>query len=190
MKFTFKEISPKFWPDFERLFGDNGACGGCWCQWWRLPKGGKIWEEYKGAKNKRRMKKLITAGNLNGLLAFDGNRAVAWCSFGPRSDFPRLDNTKSYKRDDTDGVWSINCFFIDRNYRGKNLTRLMLGEVCKILKRKKVEIAEGYPTPLTLKGEKQAAAFSFTGPLKIFEEAGFEIVQRISHSRPLVRKKL
>ena len=24
--------------DFEELFGANGACGGCWCMFWRLPR--------------------------------------------------------------------------------------------------------------------------------------------------------
>ena len=23
------------WSDFEFLFGDRGACGGCWCMSWR-----------------------------------------------------------------------------------------------------------------------------------------------------------
>ena len=41
------------WPVIRRLFGDNGACGGCWCMWWRVPRGGKLWEEAKGGKNPR-----------------------------------------------------------------------------------------------------------------------------------------
>jgi len=24
------------WPQFELLFGQRGACGGCWCMLWRL----------------------------------------------------------------------------------------------------------------------------------------------------------
>ena len=59
--YTFKEVSSGLWPDFEKLFGANGACGGCWCQWWRMPKGGKLWEETKGAKAKRMMKKLFAS---------------------------------------------------------------------------------------------------------------------------------
>ena len=26
------------WDDFEELFGEKGACGGCWCMSWRLKK--------------------------------------------------------------------------------------------------------------------------------------------------------
>ena len=36
MKTTFKPLSKNNWEDFVELFGSNGACGGCWCMWWRL----------------------------------------------------------------------------------------------------------------------------------------------------------
>jgi hypothetical protein len=26
------------WIDLEKLFGAHGACGGCWCMWWRLKR--------------------------------------------------------------------------------------------------------------------------------------------------------
>ncbi|HEB84575.1 MAG TPA: N-acetyltransferase, partial [Bacteroidetes bacterium] len=28
-------LSPERWGDFEALFGERGACGGCWCMYWR-----------------------------------------------------------------------------------------------------------------------------------------------------------
>jgi len=188
--YTFKEVSSEYWPDFEKLFGDNGACGGCWCQWWRLPRGGKLWDQTKGAKAKRMMKKLFMSNAITGLLAFDGDKAVGWCSYGPREVFPRLNRTKAYARDDIEGVWSINCFFIDRHYRKKGLARLMLAAAVKFIKKKKVKIIEAYPVTLTKDGNQLPAAFSYTGPLKLFTDEGFEIIQQLSPSRPLVRKIL
>lgn len=32
---TFHPLTPKRWPDVEKLFGARGACGGCWCMFWR-----------------------------------------------------------------------------------------------------------------------------------------------------------
>jgi GNAT superfamily N-acetyltransferase len=188
--FTFKEVAPSLWKDFENLFGENGACGGCWCQWWRLPRGGKLWEETKGVNARRRMKRLFRSGEITGLLAYDGPKPVGWCSYGPRSVFPRLEVTKAYKRDDIDGVWSINCFFIDRQYRRQGLARQMLLAALKFLRRKKVRLVEAYPVTLTKEGNYLPPAFSYTGPLKIFEEAGFKIIQQLSPSKPLVRKRL
>jgi hypothetical protein len=31
-----RELAPGLWADLEALFGGNGACGGCWCMYWRL----------------------------------------------------------------------------------------------------------------------------------------------------------
>ncbi len=42
------------WLDFELLFGKNGACGGCWCMLWRLPR--KQFECQKGETNRKAMK--------------------------------------------------------------------------------------------------------------------------------------
>ena len=189
-RFQFKEAGAALWPAFEKLFGENGACGGCWCQYWRVPKGGKTWEAAKYDMARKAMKHLFLTNRVTGLLAFDGDRAVGWCSFGPRRDFPRIENMKAYRRDDTDGVWSINCFFIDKNYRRRGLAREMLRAALKFIKKKKVRVVEAYPTPLSRNGNKLPPAFSWTGPMKIFEEAGFEIIQRLSYSRPLARKKL
>lgn len=188
--FTFKEVTSSLWPDFERLFGQNGACGGCWCQWWRLPKGGRLWEETRGAKARKMMRALFKNGDITGLLAYDGATPVGWCSYGPRSVFPRLDRTRAYRRDDSDEVWSINCFFIDRHYRRQGLARSMLKAALAFMKKRKVQRVEGYPVTLTKDGRQLPPAFSYQGPLKIFQEAGFEIIQQLSPSRPLVRRSL
>jgi len=189
-EFTFKEVSPTLWKDFETLFGANGACGGCWCQWWRLPRGGKLWEETKGAKAKRMMKRLFSYGEITGLLAYDDTKPVGWCSYGPRTAFPRLERTKAYQRDDIDQVWSINCFFIDRHYRRRGLARVMLDAALKFMKQRRVKLAEAYPVTLTRKGKQLPAVFAYTGPLKIFEDAGFKIVQQLAPSRPMVRRQI
>ena len=185
--FKFKEAAPELWKDLEKLFGDNGACGGCWCQWWRVPRGGKLWEETKGTKAKKQMKALFKSGEITGLIVYDGTRAVAWLSYGPRLNFSRTERIKAYSRDDIESVWSINCFFIDRKYRRQGLAKLMLDAALKFMKRRNVKIVEAYPTPLTKAGKKLPAAFVYTGPLKIFEDTGFAIIQRASYSRPLVR---
>lgn len=188
--FTFKEASPELWKDLENLFGENGACAGCWCQFWRVPKGGRAWEIAQGEYAQKAMRSLFKTGEITGLLAFDDKKAVGWCSYGPRTDFPRTETMKAYRRNDIEKIWSINCFFIDKKYRKKGLAREMLKAALNYLKKSKVKIVEGYPVPLTKAGEKLPPAFSYTGPLTIFEEAGFEIIQRLSFSRPLVQKTL
>jgi hypothetical protein len=50
----FYPATPSRWPDIETLFGEHGACGGCWCMVWRLRA--KVWSAGKGAKNKSAFK--------------------------------------------------------------------------------------------------------------------------------------
>ena len=35
---TFEPLSRKNWGHFVELFGDKGACGNCWCMYYRLKK--------------------------------------------------------------------------------------------------------------------------------------------------------
>jgi hypothetical protein len=47
-------VTPSRWKDVEELFGERGACDGCWCMFWRFPR--KQCEAGKGAKNKSALK--------------------------------------------------------------------------------------------------------------------------------------
>jgi GNAT superfamily N-acetyltransferase len=115
---------------------------------------------------------------------------VGWCSFGPRADFPRLETVKAYRRDDTADVWCVNCFFIARGYRGQGVARKLLAAAIEAMRRRGVHLVEAYPVTTTKAGKRLAAAFSWTGPIKIFEEAGFEEVQRLASTKPLVRLQI
>ncbi len=61
MKFLIKEMTPQLWEDLERLFGEKGACGGCWCMWWRIEKG-EEWKNIKGPEAKNRLRTMIENG--------------------------------------------------------------------------------------------------------------------------------
>jgi len=36
MKLKIRPLTPNLWPALEDLFGENGACNGCWCMYWRI----------------------------------------------------------------------------------------------------------------------------------------------------------
>ncbi len=180
-----RELRPDDWSHIAKLFGDRGACGGCWCMSWRVPHGGKTWQAVVGEPNRKAFRKLVQSGEAHGILAFDQGNPVGWCNFGKRADFPRTETVKAYKRDDIEGVWAINCFFVLKDYRNGGLSAQLLEAAVKAIKKHKGKIIEGYPVPLTKDGNKLPAAFSYTGPEAIFQRAGFTEAQRISHSRPL-----
>ena len=95
-RIEYRELTTGDWPVVVSLFGRQGACGGCWCMWWRVARGGKLWDDTKGAKARLQSKRLIESGRMHAVLAFDGEEPVGWCTFGPREDFPRLETVKAY----------------------------------------------------------------------------------------------
>src|SRR5262245_9694746 len=98
-RIEIRELEPDLWPDLEALFGSNGACGGCWCMYWRLEKG-ESWSDVKGATNRRRLRALVREGRAHGVVAYADGKPVGWASFERRRDLVRLDRAPSLACDD------------------------------------------------------------------------------------------
>ena len=183
MKITYKSLTSNSWQDFANLFGERGACGGCWCMYCRLRN--KDYETSKGAGNKRAMKKLVKDGNQIGLIMYVDDVPAGWCSVAPREDFVRMETSRILKPVDDKPVWSIVCFFIHKDYRKKGYSVKLLKEVTGYCKKRGVQIVEGYPVE-PKKGE-MAPAFAWTGIAAAFRKAGFTEVARRSETRPIMR---
>ncbi len=67
---------------------------------------------------------------------------------------------------------------------------MLLDAAVTAVKKQVVKVIEAYPVTTTREGKKLAAAFSWTGPFKIFEEKDFKVVQRLVPEKPLVRLEL
>jgi GNAT superfamily N-acetyltransferase len=177
------------WPVVEDLFGEKGACGGCWCMWWRVPRGGKLWKEVQGKKNRLAFRKLIQAGEVHAVLAFDGDEPAGWCCFGPRSSFPRAERVKACARAWSEGTWSIVCFYIPSQHRGKGIgSRLLKMATEEAFAAGAVEV-EGYPVTPAEEGKPIPAAFAWTGVPAMFEAAGFQELPEQEGSRRLFLKQ-
>ena len=180
---SFQPVTKKRWPDFNQLFGERGACGGCWCMLWRLTR--SEFEKQKGDGNKKAMKVIIDSGEIPGLLAYEGNTPVGWCSVSPRDNFPALERSRVMKKVDEKPVWSITCFFIDRNYRKKGVSVQLLQAAIKYVQKQGGKRLEGYP--VEPKKDKMPPAFAWTGLSSAFKKAGFKEVARRSETRPIMR---
>ena len=182
-KFNFYPVTKENWNDFEKLFGDRGACGGCWCMSWLLTK--KDFDSNKGEGNKKKMKKLVESKTEPGILAYLDNEPVGWCAIAPREKYIRLEKSRVLKSIDDQPVTSIPCFFIKKEFRRKRLTTELLKAAIQYCKNRGVKIVEGYPAePYS---ENVPAAFAWTGFPSSFVRAGFKEVIRRSKSRPIMR---
>jgi GNAT superfamily N-acetyltransferase len=181
----FYPVTPDRWHDFEKLFGQRGACGGCWCMFQRLKRA--EFEEKKGLKNKLAMKKIIASGNIPGILAYFEGKPIGWCSVGPREDYPALERSRILKRVDDQPVWSIVCLFIARPYRKRGVSVRLLQAAVDYARENGVTLLEGYPFDLTGKKSPLPDPFVWTGLVSAYRKAGFVEVLRRSPARPIMR---
>jgi GNAT superfamily N-acetyltransferase len=169
-----RPLTPRDWPVIERLFGARGACGGCWCMWWRLPRGGELWKRSRGEPNKRAFKRLVGAGRVRGALAFSAGEPVGWCALGPRADFPRTERVKALRAEWDEHTWSVNCFYIPSAWRGRGVASRLLELAIEIARDGGARTLEAYPVcAKDAAGPKLAAAFAWTGVPAMFERCGF-----------------
>ena len=181
---TFEPLTRKNWGQFVQLFGNKGACGSCWCMFYRLNK-----SDFKEGKiedgNKNAMKELVWDNKSTGILGSYDGQAIAWCAFAPREDFMKLEKSRVHKRIDDKMVWSIPCFFIDKYFRKQGVSVALLKGVIHYARQNGIKIIEAYPTIPTQKILPDS--FAWIGLYTSFERAGFEIVDRTSKNRPMVR---
>ncbi|MFQ5583277.1 MAG: GNAT family N-acetyltransferase [Calditrichia bacterium] len=179
----FAPLSRGNWNDFKTLLGERGACGGCWCMWWRLKR--SVFNQQKGAGNKAAMKLLMEQGHIPGILAYRDGKPVGWCSVAPRQEFTALERSRILKPIDEKPVWSVVCFFIDKANRSRGVTVQLLEATIRHVKRQGGKIIEGYP--VEPKTERIPDVFAFTGLASAFLKAGFRECARRSETRPIMR---
>lgn len=180
---SFKPVTPDRWEDFETLFGERGAVGGCWCMWFRLKR--SEFDARKGEDNKQSMHAIIDSSRIPGILAYREGQAIGWCSIAPREEFPVLDRSWVLKRVDDQPVWSVVCFFIAKPYRHIGLSARLLEAAVTYAGGQGAQIVEGYP--VEPKKDSTPDVFAYTGLASTFLQAGFVEVARRSETRPLMR---
>lgn len=180
--FEFHPLTRDRWPDLVRLFGERGACGGCWCMWWRRPR--PEFERGKGSGNRRAFERVVASGEPPGILAYSGAEPVGWVALAPREVYPRLDRSRILKPVDDARVWSITCLFVLRAARRKGLSVRLLQAALEHAAARGAAIVEGYPVDAR---RPLPDAFAWTGLATAFLAAGFDEVARRSPTRPIMR---
>ncbi len=179
---TFRPLTPERWDDLEALFGERGACAGCWCMWWRLKR--SVWEQQRGDGNRTALKRIVDAGEIPGILAYAGPQPVGWCSVAPRESFPALERSRSLRRIDDLPVWSVVCFFVARPFRRRGMSVELLRAAVDYVRGQGGKAVEGYPSaPERI----TADAWVYMGLSSSFLQAGFQETARTSKGRSIMR---
>jgi len=134
------------------------------------------------------MKRVVGAGDSPGMLAYVGGRPAAWCALGLRESYSTLERSRILKPVDRRPVWSVTCFFVAREFRGRGLTSMLLEAAAAHARTRGARILEGYPVE-PRKG-RMADVFAYTGLASSYLKAGFTEVLRRSDARPIMRLEL
>lgn len=184
--YRFPPLNKQSWPAFAQLFGNNGACDGCWCLWWK--QNTKEYDAGRGENNRKALMQLVLNNEQLGILAFSPKGEVCgWLAFAPRTSYQRLQKSRTLKPIDEQPVWSITCFFIHRNFRGMGLADKLVKACLLFCREQQVSILEAYPS--LIEAGRVSSASIFSGLPQVFERNGFQEVGQ-GGKRLIMRKYL
>jgi len=191
MKLRVLPATPQRWPDVEAIFAARGCsvARNCWCIYYRrtgapppLPAGMTRSAAWRAA-----LRDLVNSGTPPGLIAYRGDNPVGWVSLGPREEFARLQRSPIMKPVDDQAVWSIICFVVPGEHRGRGIAAALLRGAVDYARRQGATLLEAYPMDRPGRSKDETMWF---GAKSMYDRAGFEEVARRKPARPVVRLSL
>jgi GNAT superfamily N-acetyltransferase len=166
---------------------DSGDGPGCQCQWWLLTNA-----EFKKTSRDdltTRFHAEMHGDRAPGLIAYVDGEPAGWVRVGPRIDQARLLRTRDVTTTtdeplDADDVWSISCFVVRTAHRGQGLMKKLLDAAVSTARDAGARVVEAYPLDPTV--TRRSANQLYRGTVSMFEQAGFDIVDRPKPDRALV----
>ncbi|WP_407564532.1 hypothetical protein [Streptomyces sp. 184] len=187
-QWTVRPLTANTWEDFETVMGARGGAAGCWCMHWRSSIA--EWMENKGDGNRAAIRALAERETPPGVVGYLDAEPAAWCAFGNRSDFPRMQRSALLKPVDDEPVVSLTCLLIKKEHRGGGLSAAWITAVCDYLaETSPTRTVEAYPIEPPA-GRRAGPDTAMTGIAGAFTDAGFTEIARARHDRPIVRYKL
>jgi hypothetical protein len=126
------------------------------------------------------MEGLVLSHRPVGILGYNLDEPVAWCSIAPRRLFGKnLSTTKAEP-----GLWSLTCFFIRADQRKQSGLAALLTAAETHAASEGATAIEAYPV------DPESPSYRFSGFLPSFETAGYVKVGSVGLRRHVVRKVL
>jgi GNAT superfamily N-acetyltransferase len=151
--------------------------------WWRSSR--NEFDARGNSGNRKAMKNLIEDGTVPGILIYDGDQPIAWCSIAPREQYGSLNRSPVLKKIDDAQVWSLVCLFVAKEYRNQGITSSAIQSAIDYVRAQGGRIIEAYPT--LPKDERLPPVSSFMGLPTMFEKEGFVEVARPSKRKVVMR---
>lgn len=177
----FREVGQANWKDFVSFFESKGAPSYCWCTAWRPLPGDR--QQASNADRKKAIGALVKRGAPVGILAYDRDKPVAWCSIAPRATYLPLGGTQ-YEGVAEAEIWSLVCFYVPRALRGQGIMPQLLQAALATARKRGARVVEAYPV------DPDSPSYRFMGFVSKFEQAGFRETGRTGKRRHVMHLRL
>lgn len=197
MNLIIKRMSPELAEDYfdffdNRAFSDNSPYYPCYCNAFQMTEkqirteffeqveknGGGV----EGWRNsiRKSAERMVAENVIQGYLAYDNQIAIGWCNANDKKNYVRVgefnlddipdetENPVSILKDDAQKIKSIVCFEIAPSHRGKGIATALLNRVCSDAAADGYDKVEVYPVI-----RDTYEPLDFTGPIHLYEKAGF-----------------
>lgn len=184
-------LTPGRFPDVEALFELGGDPKWCWCMSFRFRT--RDWTNSTPSENRASLAGVAGDDPAAGLIAYRDGRAIGWVSLAPREAYERLTTSRVLAPVDETPVWSIVCFVVARQARGRGVAVALLDAAIAYARDHGATTLEAYPVDTS--DGRIASANAYGGTLRMYERAGFREVARrranaATRDRPIVRRTI
>jgi GNAT superfamily N-acetyltransferase len=180
-RFHVRSAEPRDAAGLSRLFAANGF--GCYCRYWHFEGTAREWLArcaQSPEESEQEMHAALAAGSeeMRGMLAeTEGGEVVGWLKLAPAARLTKLYSQRLYKglpalAREPSGTYTVACFLVREDFRRHGVARALLGGALDQAPRWGARAIEAFPRTDTDCGD----AALMMGPLKLYIEAGFELV--------------
>lgn len=187
-----RRLSPELCEDWVQYFDniafqDHGDWAFCYCLEGHLDR--KTQEAWTDPKERReKAVKLVQTGQMQGYLAYLGDKVIGWCNVNDRENYRYLTEMFQeigYQTKETADakVKAVFCFLIAPEYRGKGVAQSLLNQVCEDAVQDGYTYVEAYPFA------DEKFEFQYHGTSRMYERNGFSEAADLKYVK-VMRKNL
>lgn len=172
---------------FEKTaFEDHSDWGFCYCLEGHLDPETQIsWTNPEERREKAI--EMIQAGEMQGYLAYEGERVVGWCNVNDRENYryvTEMFRKAGYHGKEAPGekVKAVFCFLIAPEYRGKGVAGRLLERVCRDAARHGYALVEVYPFA------DEKFEYQYHGTSGMYQRNGFVKVADLNYVKVLQKR--
>ncbi|MFG2336355.1 GNAT family N-acetyltransferase [Streptomyces yangpuensis] len=175
MSLEVRPATADLWDDVRKVLQPKKSAHTCWCMAWRLSTGdyGRMTAEERGEHLRNLTEK---ADPPPGVLGFLDGDVAGWCNVAPRRQLDRLTSSKTITPVDDVPVWSVTCFVVRKEFRGKGVASGLLEGAVEHARANGAPAVEGYP--VDPEGGRVNPTLAYVGTMDMFERAGFRRIRR------------